>query len=127
MHWVVDGYNVIRRIPELADRENQEGLAAGRDALGHLLTNAAQRSRDRFTVIFDGAKGGSRNVGGAGIVVIFSSVQKPADTLLIEHAAPGVTVVSDDRDVADGAVRAGARALSVKEFVTRISGARRRR
>ena len=127
MHWVVDGYNVIRRIPELADRETREGLAAGREALGHLLTNAAQRSRDRFTVIFDGAKGGSRKVGGAGIVVIFSSVQKPADTLLIEHAAPGVTVVSDDRDVADGALRAGARALSAKEFVTRIRGARRRR
>jgi hypothetical protein len=59
--------------------------------------------------------------------VIFSSVQRPADTLLIEHAAPGVTVVSDDQDVADGAVRAGARTLSVKEFVTRIRGARCRR
>jgi predicted RNA-binding protein with PIN domain len=127
MHWVVDGYNVIRRIPELADREAQEGLAAGRNALGHLLTNAAQRSRDRFTVIFDGARGGSRSLGGAGIAVIFSSVQKSADALLIEHAAPGITVVSDDRDVVDGARRAGARTLSVKEFVARIRGAGRRR
>jgi hypothetical protein len=30
MHWVVDGYNVIRRIAELADRETQEGLAGSR-------------------------------------------------------------------------------------------------
>jgi predicted RNA-binding protein with PIN domain len=32
MHWLVDGYNVIRRIPELADREAQDGLAVGREA-----------------------------------------------------------------------------------------------
>jgi hypothetical protein len=44
MHRGVDGDNVIRRTPEPADRESQEGLAAGRDALGHLLTNGAQRS-----------------------------------------------------------------------------------
>ena len=30
MHWVVDDYNVIRRIPERADRETWEGLAASR-------------------------------------------------------------------------------------------------
>lgn len=127
MQWLVDGYNVIRRVPELADREAQGGLAAGREALCNLLANAAQRSRDQFTVVFDGAKGGGRSLGGAGVSVVFSSVQKTADTVLIERSGSGVTVVSDDRDVADGARRGGAATLSVREFVTKIRGERRTR
>ena len=41
MHWLVDGYNVIRREPALAERE-REGLEAGRQALCRLLSNAAR-------------------------------------------------------------------------------------
>ncbi len=59
MHWLVDGYNVIRRGPELAERE-QESLDAGRQALCRLLSNAARVSGDRFTVVFDGNQRGGR-------------------------------------------------------------------
>jgi predicted RNA-binding protein with PIN domain len=109
MHWLLDGYNVIRRNPELSATEDEEGLGAGRQALFNLLANAAQRSRHRFTVVFDGAKGGSRAVGGVGVEVIFSGSTGNADKLLIERATPNVTVVSDDREVTDGARRAGTR------------------
>ena len=36
MRWLVDGYNVIRRAPELRSRE-QESLEAGRQALCAML------------------------------------------------------------------------------------------
>jgi predicted RNA-binding protein with PIN domain len=127
MHWLVDGYNVIRRSHELADVEARDGLAAGRQALSNRLANAARRSRDRFTVVFDGTRGGGRIHGGVGVTVIFSSAQKTADAVLIERAGPEVTVVSDDRDVVDGAQHAGARALSVQQFATKIRGVERRR
>jgi predicted RNA-binding protein with PIN domain len=127
MHWLVDGYNVIRRTHELADVEAHDGLAAGRQALCNRLANAARRSRDRFTVVFDGARGGGQINGGVGVSVVFTSAQKTADTVLIERAGPEVTVVSDDRDVTDGAQRAGARILSVSGFSTKIRGGGPRR
>ena len=127
MQWLVDGYNIIRRNHELADVEAREGLAAGRQALCNRLANAARRSRDRFTVVFDGARGGGQVQGGVGVSIVFSSAQRTADAVLIERAGPEVTVVSDDRDVVDGARRAGARTLSVQEFMAKIRGRGRRR
>src|SRR6266545_4723068 len=59
MRWLVDGYNVIRRAPELKSRE-QESLEGGRQALCALLVEVARRSEDTFTVVFDGAQTGGR-------------------------------------------------------------------
>src|SRR6185503_14425776 len=53
MHWLIDGYNLIRRDPALASRE-AESLEAGRIALCRVLAQAARGSGDRFTVVFDG-------------------------------------------------------------------------
>ena len=39
MRWLIDGYNLIRRDPDLRDREI-ESLEAGRRALLHLLARA---------------------------------------------------------------------------------------
>src|SRR5215468_352556 len=55
MRWLVDGYNVIRRAPELKSRE-QVSLEAGRQALCALLVDVARVSEDTFTVVFDGAE-----------------------------------------------------------------------
>jgi hypothetical protein len=54
MRWLIDGYNLIRRDPDLRDREI-ESLEAGRRALLHLLARAYRDPRDEFTVVFDGA------------------------------------------------------------------------
>ncbi len=55
MHWLIDGYNLIRRDPALASRE-AESLEAGRVALCRLLGQAARSSGDRFTVVFEKAE-----------------------------------------------------------------------
>jgi len=120
MHWLVDGYNVIRHAPDLARRE-RESLAAGREALCRMLSTAA-RSGNRFTVVFDGARGGGSMPGGPGVHVVFSSGRESADRVLARRAAAGATVVSNDREVRQAAIRAGSIAVTADAFLARLRG-----
>ncbi|OGL03209.1 MAG: hypothetical protein A3I03_06550 [Candidatus Rokubacteria bacterium RIFCSPLOWO2_02_FULL_68_19] len=124
MRWLVDGYNVIRRAPELAARE-RESLQAGREALCRLLSTAARLSGDQFTVVFDGDRGGGSSPGGFGVRVIFSSARETADHVLAREASAGAAVVSNDREVSRAAARAGATAISADEFLARLRRASR--
>jgi predicted RNA-binding protein with PIN domain len=125
MRWLVDGYNVIRRSPELHSRE-REGLAAGRAALLTWLRAAHRASGDRFTVVFDGA--GPASAGptgaapeGAGVAVVFSTARESADRVLASLAGSGGgAVVSSDREVQRAAARAGAVAVSAEDFLARL-------
>lgn len=119
VRWLIDGYNVIRRSPELSSRE-RESLEAGRRALCELLSAAARARGDAFTVVFDGAgRGGSAAL--AGVRVIFSSARENADRVLARMAAAqGGAVVSSDRDVLRAASRAGAVAISADAFLARL-------
>lgn len=119
MRWLVDGYNVIRRDPGLASREN-ESLRAGREALCRLLSTLARRSGDQFTIVFDGDRGGGSMGGGAGVRVIFSSARERADQVLARMASRGVAVVSNDREVRQAASRAGATAVTSDEFLAQL-------
>ena len=122
MRWIIDGYNVINRAPSLVS-----GIADERQALLNVLANAAQRApRDRFTVVFDGQRGGGRSVAAGGVGVIYSSAQETADTAITRIAGPGTTVVSDDRELCDAAARGGARTMTVRDFIDRLHGRRRR-
>jgi predicted RNA-binding protein with PIN domain len=118
MHWLIDGYNVIRREPALASRE-RVSLEAGRDALCRRLTTVARASGDRFTVVFDGAGRGGAGGGGA-VRVLFSSARESADRVLARMAARGGAVVSNDREVRRAASRAGALAISADQFLARL-------
>jgi predicted RNA-binding protein with PIN domain len=124
MRWLVDGYNVIRRAPELASRE-RESLEAGRRALCALLVEVARRSSDTFTVVFDGVETGGRTTGGAGVTVIFSSARESADRVLAKMAREsGGAVVSNDREVRSLAGRAGAVVVTTDQFLERIERGR---
>lgn len=125
MRWLVDGYNVIRRSPELMARERMS-LEAGRAALCLLLGQAMRVTGDEFTVVFDGAHaGGAASVGG-GVRVIFSSARETADRVLARMARQGGAVVSSDREVRQAAARAGAIAISADDFLARVEAAARR-
>src|SRR6266436_3495611 len=119
MRWLVDGYNVIRRAPELRSRE-QQSLEAGRHALCALLAGVARVSRDTFTVVFDGAEAGGRGTGGAGVTIIFSSARESADHVLAKMAREGGAVVSNDREVRRAAERAGAVVVTTDQFLSRL-------
>lgn len=119
MHWLIDGYNLIRRDPALASRE-AESLEAGRVALCRVLAQAARGSGDRFTVVFDGRGAGGGGIGAAGVSVVFSSARESADRVLGRLASGGGAVVSNDREVRQAAKRAGAIAVSADEFLGRM-------
>jgi predicted RNA-binding protein with PIN domain len=125
VRWLVDGYNVIRRDPELRARE-AEGLESGRAALLRLLADAARVSGDPFLVVFDGARrSGGTPVGtpGARVQVVFSRPPESADDVLVRLATQwreGAVVVSADRTVHSAARRAGAVAVTTDEFLTAL-------
>src|SRR5258705_10810519 len=117
MRWLVDGYNVVRRDPELKARE-AESLEAGRRALLHLLARARLAPQDEFTVVFDGARlsGGAPTAAGR-IRVIFSRPPSTADDELMRLSRQlrnGAVVVSSDRKVQDAARRAGSAVLDLR-------------
>jgi predicted RNA-binding protein with PIN domain len=123
MRWLIDGYNVIRRDPDLRGHE-AEGLEAGRAALLRRLAAVARAREETFTVVFDGARlraAGDPAGGVAGRVdVLFSRPPESADDVLRRLAArwrEGAVVVSSDRAVETAARRAGAVAVSTEDFL----------
>jgi predicted RNA-binding protein with PIN domain len=125
MRWLVDGYNVVRRDPELSARE-VESLEAGRRALLHRLARAQRAPHDEFTVVFDGARrsGGAPTMAGR-IRVVFSRPPATADDELMRLARQlrnGAVVVSSDRKVQDAARRAGSAVLTAEQFLEALEG-----
>jgi len=124
MRWLIDGYNVIRRDPDLRARE-AEGLEAGRAALLAVLARVAAEVSDIFTVVFDGARrsGGSASPGR--VQVLFSRPPETADDVLRRLAGTlreGAIVVTSDRAVQDSARRAGAVAVGAEAFLEAACG-----
>jgi uncharacterized protein len=119
VRWLVDGYNVIRRSPELASREAQ-GLEAARRALCALLGRVARASAERFVVVFDGTGSGAAGGAGAGVEVVFSSARETADRVLARMAAGGGAVVSSDREVRRAAEQGGAIAVTSEDFLAAV-------
>lgn len=119
MRWLVDGYNVIRRDPDLRARE-AESLEAGRTALVHLVAETARESRDDFTVVFDGARVTGGSAAGGRVQVLFSRPPRTADDELMRLArqhGPGAIVVTSDRKIQDAARRAGCPVLTAEQFL----------
>ena len=119
MRWLIDGYNVIRRDPELVAGE-AESLDAGRAALLALLARLARETAETFTVVFDGARrtGGAPSPGR--VAVMFSRPPETADDVLRRLAASlreGAVVVTSDRAVLDSARRAGAVGVTAEAFL----------
>lgn len=123
MRWLVDGYNVIRRDPDLRGAE-AAGLEAGRRALLGVIAEVARWSSDRFTVVFDGAPTRSPAVSPGRLEIIFSRPPQKADdvlTRLARQEGNGAVVVSSDRTVADAARRAGAVAVGAEAFLAALA------
>jgi len=119
MRWLVDGYNVIRRDPELQARE-AESLEAGRRALLHLIARARRAMQDEFTVVFDGARISGAAPTAGRIRVVFSRPPLTADDEIMRLARQlrsGAVVVSSDRKIQDAARRAGSAVLTAEQFL----------
>lgn len=119
MRWLIDGYNVIRRDPDLRGAE-ERGLQAGRTALLRLVQAAARASSDRFTVVFDGAPATGPAASPGQVQVLFSRPPQKADDVLMRLAAQwreGAVVVSSDRRVQEAARRSRCEVLGAEAFL----------
>jgi predicted RNA-binding protein with PIN domain len=124
MQWVLDGYNVIRRDPELRARE-AESLPAGRQALLALLARLAQRTSEHFVVVFDGERRTPGPPGSGRVQVVFARPPESADDELRRRGAAlgqGGVVVSSDRAVQTAVRRAGGIAVGAEEFLAVATG-----
>ena len=124
MRWLIDGYNVIRRDPDLHARE-VESLQAGRAALLAVLARVATRVADDFTVVFDGARVSGGSPGAGRVQVVFSRPPETADDVLRRLATTlrdGAIVVTSDRAVQSSARRAGATSVDAEDFLDAALG-----
>src|SRR5260370_816308 len=78
VRWSSDGYNVIRRDPDLRAHE-AESLEAGRKALLRVLAQARGAAGDQFAVVFDGARVSGGEPSEGRIRTIFSRPPRTAD------------------------------------------------
>jgi predicted RNA-binding protein with PIN domain len=123
MPLLIDGHNLIGRLPDLRldDPDDEARLVA------RLRTYAA-RTRKRVRVVFDrGLPGGrSHELSGGGVEVVFASTGRTADSILCERIRRsrdphGLTVVTSDQQVIAAAQARGARVMRSEEFASLLS------
>jgi len=121
-HLIVDGYNVTKTgYPTMPLEKQRLRLLGG-------LAMLAAQSGAEMTCVFDGAELAAPVLLAPprGVRVLFSKPGVTADELirqLVRAEPPGrpVVVVSTDREVADGVVRAGARPVASALLLKRLS------
>jgi predicted RNA-binding protein with PIN domain len=129
MHLIVDGYNLIRRWPELAMLDRAD-LELGREALLRELQAYRRARHHQITVVFDGRERGGKSEGterAGGVGVRFSRQGETADAVIARLAAEageGAVVVSSDREVQAAARRYGAAPLAADDFMARLEQSR---
>ena len=125
MRILIDGYNLIRRIPELNEADRAD-LQHGRDALlGYLSSYRAGRGHG-ITVVFDGAE--AVHLGGSkqkvrGITVRYSPRGASADSVILKAVANNEAdmLVSADGELVIAAERSGVTAVSPEFFWDKVT------
>ena len=122
MPYLVDGHNLIGRMPglSLADPDDEARLV-------QLLRRFASRRKKRVTVVFDkGLPGGKSSLSGAGVEVQFAPSSSTADALIRRRVRelrdpPNWTVVTSDAELAAAARARGARVMPSAEFAALLT------
>jgi predicted RNA-binding protein with PIN domain len=124
MRIVIDGYNLIRRKPELRALDRDD-LEAGRVGLASELSTYRAGKGHPITVVFDGADsihlgGGSEKV--AGITIRYSARGQSADQVIQKMCREGQAdlIVTGDREIIDVAMKAGVTVVSPDLFWDKV-------
>jgi predicted RNA-binding protein with PIN domain len=121
LHYLLDGYNIIKQVPALANKD----LRSGRLALCHFIESQKPQGsqRNKITVVFDGKSDVGPFPKPHSIAVIFSQDKSADDEIkaIVEKTPHRATlvVVSDDRNLKLDCRALGARIISVQEFLSK--------
>jgi len=123
MKYIIDGYNMIRKINSLRAHDAQS-LEKGRQALIMKLSGFRLQNNADITIVFDGQKTsfGSQS----GITVYFSNLPNKADEMIKKLVDKNkktneTTVVSSDNEVMWYAKGCGCKVERSEEFFKKIS------
>ena len=125
---VLDGYNVIHAVPELA-RQLDRSLEAAREALVALCGTYLARRGDvtRLYVVFDGndVDAPSSQADRGGVTVFFTQRQEEADERILslirsDGSRSRFVIVSNDTYIFNNARVHGARVMPVREFYAQL-------
>ena len=122
---VVDGYNLIYAMPELARLVNSD-LERARDGLVAKLAVYRSGRNVRVTVVFDGRSAVAQQTRPpGGIEVVFSRAPQNADTkiknmLALEKSPKSWTVVTSDHSIVLYARDYGAKTIPSAEFAAKL-------
>jgi|APSaa5957512535_1039671.scaffolds.fasta_scaffold149286_1 uncharacterized protein len=126
MHLIIDGYNLIRQVHDLA-RYERESMERAREVLIEKLALYRKIKRHKVTVVFDGVLNMSESPSTykqAGVAVCFSSDVEKADDVIkrmVNQQTQAVTVVTSDRDILNHAEKQGAATIYSPQFYERLS------
>jgi uncharacterized protein len=125
MHFLVDGHNLIAKMPDisLSDPDDEAQLIL------RLRRWVAANPKRRVTVYFDGGLPGGRepHLSGARLEVVFASGGRPADDMLIRHIRriknpPEYTLVTSDREIIAAAEQRRLPYLLAQDFAPELAG-----
>lgn len=122
---VVDGYNLIHAMPELA-RHASIDLERARDGLVGKLAVYRSRRNVRVTVVFDGRGAGAPETRPpGGVEVVFSRAPQTADAKIkslisLAKNPRSWTVVTSDNSIVRFARDFGAKTISSAEFAEKL-------
>ena len=123
LHFIIDGYNLIRQTPLL----NKVNLQDSREALIRFLTiQRPQGNRNnKVTVVFDGREGDFYSRHTPFIEVIFSQGESADDTIkrLVEKSnnPKNVVVVTNDREIQSFVKQCNAQVRAIEEFLEKFN------
>ena len=122
MHYLIDGHNLIGKMPDIDLRDPDDEI----QLVLRLKEWIADRKNREATVIFDGGQMGgvASRLSSRDLTVIFAPPGQIADTLIIRRLQSlknprQYTVVSSDRMVSDAAKSVRVKALKSEEFIAR--------
>jgi predicted RNA-binding protein with PIN domain len=125
MRILIDGYNLIRRVPDLKRLERTD-MEKARDALVRELSVYRMGKKHRICVVFDGAEAihlGSGAEKVRGISVRFSPRGSSADQVILEAMRNNEVdvLVSADRELTDAARRGEVTSVPPQLFWDKVS------
>jgi len=123
---IIDGYNLIRLYPPLAQVELRE-FSQGREKLLQWLADYRRTSPLPMTVVFDGGRGGGDREGHdlyRGIKITYSPLGQTADDIikrLVRKNPVQSMVVSSDLELVNYCRAQGSGAMGSIEFASRVN------